>query len=243
MDYSTTPSALTDMWDKYNQVRVAGDKKTANKLLTDFIGSLKQQDEKDIELFVENICGLTFDTNDKIISTNGTEVSDSDIRIQHPLFKEIILPILKEQYKKGSAKHIKWIGQFEQFFYTDYATTQAFLKESNFTEYFEARHFFEKSYAIDANQKTLILLLNRMAKDINYYTHEVPRGVLVVPEVLTEELITFRKYWEQSDTKNNWKADLTAWDLISKHWSLYFADKDNYDNFEVYLTIHGIELD
>lgn len=94
MDDTTTHNKLTDIWDKYNQVRVAGDKKTANKLLVDYIDLLKQQDEEDIKIFVDNICSLTLNADNKIIYNNGTEVSDKDIRIQHPLFKEIILPIL-----------------------------------------------------------------------------------------------------------------------------------------------------
>jgi hypothetical protein len=44
MEDTTTHNKLTDIWDKYNQVRVAGDKKTANKLLGDYINLLKQQD-------------------------------------------------------------------------------------------------------------------------------------------------------------------------------------------------------
>jgi hypothetical protein len=243
MEDTTTHGKLTDIWDKYNQVRVAGDKKTANKLLVDCIGLLKQQDEKDINIFVDNICSLTLDLDDKIIYNNGTEVSDKDIRIQHSLFKEIILPILKDQYKKDSAKHIKWIGQLEQFFYSDNATTQAFLRELNIAGHFEARHFFEKSFAIDNNQKTLTLLLNRIAQDINYYTHEVPIGVLVDPDVLDKEVMTFRQYWQKCDTKNIWEDVLTEWELIAKHWTLYLATQDKYDNFENYLKTNGVKLD
>jgi hypothetical protein len=243
MDDTTTHSKLTDTWIKYNQVRVVGDKKTANKLLVDYIGLLKQQDEKVIKIFVDNICSLTLEADNKIIYNNGTEVSDKDIRIQHPLFKEIVLPILKDQYKKGSAKHIKWVGQLEQFFYSDNATTELFLKELNITCYFEARYFFEKSFAIDNNQKTLTLLLNRIAQDINYYTHEVPIGVLVDPDVLDKEIMTFRQYWQQCDTKNIWEAVLTEWELIAKHWTLYLATQDKYDSFENYLKANGIQLD
>ena len=243
MGDTTTQSKLTDIWDKYNQVRVAGDKKTANKLLLDYIDFLKQQDENDIKIFVDNICNLTLEADNKIISNNGTEVSDKDIRIQHPLFKEIVLPIIKDQYKRGSAKHIKWIGQLEQFFYSDNATTEAFLRELNITGNFEARHFFEKSFAIDNNQKTLSLLLNRIAQDINYYTHEVPIGVLVDPDVLDKELMTFRAYWQQSDTKNLWEALLNEWVLIAKHWKFFIEKRDQYDNFENYLRINGIQLD
>jgi len=243
MDDTTTHSKLTDIWEKYNQVRVAGDKKSANKLLVDYIGLLKKQDEKDIKIFVDNICSLTLDTDDKIIYNNGTEVSDKDVRIQHPLFKEIILPILKNQYKKGSAKHIKWIGQLEQFFYSDNAITNTFLKELNIVGHFETRHFFEKSFALDNNQKILNLLLNRIAQEINYYTHEVPIGVLVDPEVLDKELLIFRQYLQQSDTKNIWEVVLTEWELIAKHWTIYLATQDKYDNFQNYLTTNGIQLD
>jgi hypothetical protein len=243
MDDTTTHNKLTDIWEKYNQVRVAGDKKTANKLLVEYIDLLKQQDEKDIKIFVDNTCSLTLDLDDKIIYNNGTEVSDKDIRIQHPLFKEIILPILIDQYKEDSAKHIRWIGQLEQFFYSDNVTTNKFLKELNITGHFETRHFFEKSFALDNNQKTLNLLLNRIAQDINYYTHEVPIGVLVDPDVLDNELLIFRQYWQQSDTKKIWEVVLSEWELIAKHWKLYLATRDKYDNFENYLTTNGIQLD
>jgi hypothetical protein len=243
MEDTTTYDKLNNIWNKYNQVRVNGDKKTANKLLLDYIDLLKQQDEKDIKTFVDNICSLTLDIDNKIIYYNGIEVSNKDIRIQHPLFKEIILPILKEQYKKGSSKHIKWIGQFEQFFYSDKVTTYMFLKELDIIDPFESRYFFEKSFAIDNNQKTLTLLLNRMAQDINFYTHEVPIGVLVEPEVFEKELMVFRHYWQQSDTKNIWEVVLKEWELIAKHWTLYLANPGKYDNFENYLMINGINLD
>lgn len=239
---TTTQSKLNDSWTKYNQVRIAGDKKTANKLLLGYISLLKQQEEEEINIFIDNICSLTLDTEDKIISNNGTGVSEKDIRIQHPLFKEIILPRLKKQYINGSSKHIKWIGQLEQFFYADLVTTNTFLKELNITGYFETRHFFEKSFAIDNSQKTLKLLLHRIAQDINYYTHEVPTVVLIDPDVLDKELTTFREYWKQSDTKNIWEVVLAEWELIAKHWSLYFATQDKYDNFENYLNVNGIQL-
>ncbi|MFM8373717.1 MAG: hypothetical protein ACKOCO_15145, partial [Bacteroidota bacterium] len=90
MNDKTTNNILTDIWDKYNQVRVTGDKKSANKLLEDYIDLLKQQDEKDITTFVDNICSLTLDANPKIIANNGNEVSDKGTRIQHPLFKQYL---------------------------------------------------------------------------------------------------------------------------------------------------------
>ena len=243
MDNLKLPDNLTNTWEKYNQMRVAGVKKAANNLLLEYIDLLKQQDETVIKNFVDYICGLNFDADEKILLNIETEASPKDITIQHPLFKEIILPVLIDQYKKDSAKHIRWIGQFEQYFYSDNSTTLAFLKAVNIEGHFETRHFFEKSFSIDKNQMTIQLLLNRIAQDINYYIHEVPIGVLVYPEVLNNELLAFKKYWQQCDTKNIWNNILTHWELIAKHWTIYHENLENYDNFEHYLNTNGIQID
>ncbi len=243
MDNSKLPHDLNYTWKKYNQVRIAGDKKSANKLLVEFIASLKHQDETVIQNFVDNICGLTFETDEKISHNNEEEASPKNTTIQHPLFKEIILTVLIEQYTKNSAKHIRWIGQFEQYFLTDNATSLAFLKAVNIEGHFEARYFFEKSFSIDKNQLSIQLLLNKIAKDINYYIHEVPFGVLVEPEVLNNELLTFKKYWQQSDTMNIWNNILNQWELIAKHWTIYHANQENHDNFENYLKSNGFQVD
>lgn len=229
-------------WEKYNQLRIAGDKKSANNLLTTFIDLLKQQDEKIINDFVNEFCIAVLDNSHKIISTNGTEVSESALRIQHPLFKEIILPLLKTQYKSNSALHIKWIGQLEQFFYSDIPTTTSFLTELNIAGFFETRFFFERSFSIENNQSTLKLLLNRIAQDINFYLHELPDCVLAEPDVLDQELNTFSKYLQQSNAKTLYDKELLAWELIAKHWRIFNQDKEKYQNFEAYLNSNSIQI-
>ena len=233
---------LTEIWDRYNQTRLTGDKRTANKILGDYIILLKKQEEKEIEEFVDKICTLTLEIDNKIISNNGTATAEKDTRIQHPLFKEIILPVLTRQYQKGSAKHIKWIGQLEQFFYTDHSTTVSFLKDLNISKYFYARDFFLKSFAIVPHQKTLVLLLNRIAKDINYCLHEVPTVVLATPEVLESELAIFREYLHQCDNKEIWADSLNEWEFIAKHWTAYHKAQEEFIDFEDYLSINGVRL-
>lgn len=186
---------MKDKWIKYNELRIAGDKKSANQLLAEFIITLKQQDKSTIENFVDQICSLTLEIDKQVLANNGTEVSNNSTRIQHPLFKEIILPVLTEKFLKNSPKHIKWIGQLEQFFYSDYSLTTNFLNQLSVEGFFETRYFFEKSFLLENKQDTLTLLLNRIAQDIDYYTHEVPSGVIVEPEVLDQELTYFTKYW------------------------------------------------
>jgi hypothetical protein len=232
---------MTDLWNKYNQTRLAGDKKTANKLLQEIIDILRQKDQKFVTDFTDNLCKRTLNLN-KVLSNNGTEVSNNIDRIQHPLFKEIILPILADKYLNDSPLHIKWIGQFEQFFYSDYKMTQQFLKQINIDGYFSTTYFFEKSFAIDNNQDTLNLLLRRTAQDIEFNLHELPFTVLAEPNTLNSILNYFENYWNKSNNKEKWKLQLTEWQNIAKHWTKYFAEKEKYSNFMEYQEQQKIEL-
>ncbi len=104
---------LNKKWSNYNQTRLKGNKKLANKLLSIFIKSILIYDECIIEDFVYQICSAVL--KDEIISNNGADVSNAKIRIQHPLFKEVILPVLIKEYKKNNPLYIRWIAQFEFF--------------------------------------------------------------------------------------------------------------------------------
>ena len=61
---------MTDLWEKYNKTRLAGDKKNATKILLNFIDLLKQKDKKFIEDFADDLCEKSLDI-DGILSNNG----------------------------------------------------------------------------------------------------------------------------------------------------------------------------
>lgn len=149
---------LTELWKRYNEVRMAGDKMRANGLLQDIISYLKTQDKTFSTAFVDSLCKRVLPATE-ILDNNGTAVSANPERIQHPLFKSIILPVLADGYLKGNALYIKWIAQFEQFFFSDNEMTQAFLQQLNIEGFFSASFFLEKSLSIDQNQETSELLL------------------------------------------------------------------------------------
>lgn len=232
---------MTELWDKYNKTRLAGDKKTATKLLLNFIDILKQKDKKFIQDFADDICMKALGTVG-ILSNNGTEVSNNIDRIQHPLFKEIILPGLSAQYLDNSPLHIKWIGQFEQFFYSDKITTEKFLRQIEVDGYFSTIHFFKKSFAIDNDQDTLKLLLQRQEQDIGYLIHELPEVVLAEPDDFNFLLADFKDYWTKSNDKKKWERRLAEWEKIGTHWTIYVETRQNFKNFVDYQEQLHIEL-
>ncbi len=233
---------MTELWEEYNRTRIAGDKKTANKLLLNFIEFAKKQDERDIRAFVKDICYKTLETEQSFLPNNGEYVSNSTYRIQHPLFKELIVPVLAEQYLNNNAQYIKWIAQLEQFFYSDNELTKDFLKQINVEGDFSTFYFLEKSFHFEHSQDVLQLILERTAQDISYYLHELPMAVLVEPEVFNSELNTFKHYLAKQNKKETWLPLLTQWENIAKHWANYFSARDNYKNFIDYQQKNDINL-
>jgi hypothetical protein len=250
---------LNIKWLNYNQTRLGGDKKAANKILNSFINEFLKENAETIESFVYEICKLTLDIDD-ILSNNGTDVSISINRIQHPLFKKILLPVLVKKYNENDALYIRWIGQFEQFFYSDHRLTIQFLEDiddklrdavqfdkttNSYKDiecrYFETKYFFKKSYKIEPKQKTLNLLLKRLAQDIFYATHELPFGILREPNEFMEEIENFKFYFEKSNNQEKWKDTLHDWTFIGQHWKIFSKEKNKYENFDNYLNLNGIK--
>lgn len=232
---------MMDLWDQYNKTRLAGDKKKATKMLLNFIALLKEKDKGHIEDFANDLCKKALDI-DGILPNNGVKVSNDIDRIQHPIFKEIVLPILVEQYLEDSPMHIKWIGQLEQFFYSDKVTTENFLRQINVEGYFSTLHFLEKSFAIDPNQDTLSLLLKRQAQDIEYLVHELPWMVLTEPADFNLVLADFKDYLAKSEYKETWRTRLMEWENIAGHWAVYCARKTFYKDFIDYQEQNNIAL-
>lgn len=250
---------LNQKWTDYNQMRLAGNKKSANQLLNDFINSLLLQNEEVRESFVYEICNKVLKNN--ILDNNGTEVSEEEIRIQHPLFSKIIVPVLIKKHNENNPLYIRWIAQFEQFFYADNVLTTRFLKAINddyrkvsvfskehneyVTEkhqYFSTESFLKKSFAIEPNPTTLELLLKILAKKIDFQTHELPYIVLLDANEFEKEIEEFEFYWNKSTEKEKWSNALKYWQEISEHWKNYSIHKNDCTSFEEYLKRENTKI-
>lgn len=244
---------LNQKWIEYNKERLSGSKKSANHLLDIFIKSICAYEKDVIEDFVYEICSIVL--KDNILFNNGTDVSNAKIRIQHPLFQRVILPILTKKYKENDALYIRWLGQFEQFFYSDNRMTNMFLEEINdelrdavqFSSetnkyenikcrYFSTKYFLIKSFEIEPNQITLKLILDTLAKHIDYVTHELPFGLLEDAEIFIQRINEFKYYCKKFDDKNKWEKRIEEWSWASNHWKVFSKEKDKHKNFEEYLN-------
>ncbi|MDP8079969.1 hypothetical protein [Phocoenobacter skyensis] len=223
---------LNQKWSDYNNTRITGNRKKASELLNGFITTLLQNDEKVIENFVHQICSIVL-KNNTFVSTNSIEIASAEVRIQHPLFQKVLVPIFIKKYKENDPLYIKWIAQMEQFFYSDQRITYYFLeeiddklrdavqfsKETNQYEeikcrYFETDYFLKKSFELKADQEVLDLILKRMLKDIDYLTHELPYLLTDLDDFI-EIINEFKYFSEQSESKEKWKAQIEEWENIA----------------------------
>lgn len=244
---------LDKKWADYNKIRLTGNKKLANKSLDIFIKSILLYDKHVIEDFVYSICSTVL--GDEIISNNGVNVSNAKFRIQHPLFQKVILPVLIRNYKANDPLYIRWIAQFEQFFYSDSKTTHYFLEAINdelrdtaqFSaeinqyknvkcRYFSTEYFLKKSFELKPTQTTLNLIIKRLAQSIYYQTHELPSAVLADADSFIKEINQFKYYHERYNDQNKWKKQIQEWTDIANHWKIYSTEQDKFRDFEEYLT-------
>lgn len=228
-------NACKALWEHYNEIRQTGNRKQTNQALNEFIALLKQESEEEKHRFVDLLGNALLEKNPQIPSSNGAEISSQSLRIQPPLFKEIIVPVLIDGYRHNRAKQIKWIGQLEQFFHSDHEMAKLFLEAIEYPGNFEAPHFFEKSYMLDHQPDTLEMLLEKTRERISYCLHEIPYGVPVDPDELNEKLNIFEHYLAQSENKMVWQNVLQKWKQLARQWADYHQHKNMYDSFANYL--------
>lgn len=174
----TSEEDLINLWESYNSVRKRGNKKVGNILLQQLIDKILNSEIKIQRNFAFIVCDSILSQSCEVLSNNGEDVSSKDYRIQFPLFKSIITPFLIEGYQKNDPKIICWIGQFEQFFYSDQQLTNDFILMIGLESHFDAIHYFRRSFYLNQNTKALILLSESITSRLNFVFHEWPFGIL-----------------------------------------------------------------
>lgn len=248
-----TNNSLNTIWKSYNDSRISGDKRKAKSTLNIFLKEILKEDDDFIEGFVESLCESVLE-NDIFPSKHDSTVRD--YKIQTPLFNQLIVPVFNRKYKINDALYIRWIAQFEQFFYSNQNLTNQFLiaiddelktaiKFNDETQdyhdvkirYFDAESFLKKSFYIDPNQITLRLLLMKKANKIRSALQEFPQLVLLDPHIFISELNNFEQFLMLFDEKENWESDFEYWNIIVNHWDQYNNQNNiESDSFESYLN-------
>ncbi len=216
-----------NIWDSYLDLKAKGIKSKAKIILQDFISSVKKNPSKSIDSIAIELDNLN---------------KNHEIEFQFPLFKEIILPTLIKFAKQNKPKFHKMIAENQKYFQSNKGLAEYINKEFGINEiFFESNIFLEKELSINpTDSKTAELLINNIAKDLDYAIHEMPDyGLIYDIESFSLSINKLNDLIFKYDLNNTkWKIRLNLLNTICRTWSDYLK-QESIPNYKQYLEALG----
>ena len=155
-------------------------------------------------------------------------------------------PVCKKQTMITLFSFNRRLAQFDQMFHSSNSLFKAFKEKTQYTkEHFEPADFYEKELEIDPGDQVAVNgILERIAWQLNYSIHELPEYELTGEfEHFESELQQFKRYLNQSNTKDKWKKRLETWDFVQDTWKDYIANLSKYESYMDYLRANHLSMD
>jgi hypothetical protein len=230
LEHLLDPTSRT-LWAEYCALETKGMRKLGLQRLEQFITNFQQRPFAEQQLWVEALCSNKLGKAERLAGNYHVHTHDYPV-IRHPLFRKIILPVLKIGVAQNDARSYRWIAQFEQYFYADqHATAQLGL------EVFDTRFFLRRALQLNPDDSiTVELLLHEYARRFDYYVHEVPFGILVQPAIFQTELAEFQELLDCYRLTERWHAALVKWTTLNADWDNYLNHRTEYTGFQHYLS-------
>lgn len=232
---------LQQVWDKYQSTRLRGVKKEAGKLLQSFINAIQLKEEKVTEEFVREICSTLLSVS-KSPSRHSSEEHESSLKIQFPLFEQLILGELKKFYLTNDAEGIRWIAQLNQFFISRTSLTSEFLQSINVefsVPLIDQQFFLRKSLELEHSPITLELIIDDLARKLNFATHHLSEGFLLPSDHFNKLYQELTHYVGQSEIEHDWREYLNYIQEINTAWKSYEKEKEGEMSFQEYCLHNG----
>lgn len=146
----------SEHYQNFLRFQSLGQKNKATKSLRDFISSFESIEEIDNWVWA-NLADLS---------------SNSNARVRHEIFHELIYPVLKSGYNKGDFTSTLWLAKLIQNVYQMAKIHEELVGVSEM-ELLRKCHTLEPE-----NNEVRLLLLECIVKVLQYSEHEWPRGIL-----------------------------------------------------------------
>jgi hypothetical protein len=213
------------LWTAYQEYELHGLKKEAKKSLDLFINSLKEYSEEQMDSIVLSLC---------------EQRENSDLKIKHNLFEQIIYPNLVKNAKRNLTDYYRLLATFEQYFHSSNKLATDAHSELNLTEnYISAIELLELELRNNQNTKAAKLLVNKFGWHLDYALHELPVGLLYEPPMIEDFCDRIERLI------NEYAVETAKWDLrlnfvrtVLSEWKAYIHEQVNSDFYE-YLNAKG----
>lgn len=209
------------LWTGHLEKNLAGLKKESKDLLNQFISCVNKYDSVARDEIVLAICNT---------------LRSEDVKINHVLFKQIILPNLLDNCVKGIPDYLRLLASFEQSIYSDNRLNKVISDRLELTEaYFDTVQVLELELKLGINLEAGKMLINKLAQQLDYALHELPIGLLSEVELMESLLERMTHLLEEYNLKNSkWDTRIMFIKSAVDEWKIYL-EAGRYPNFEEHL--------
>ena len=153
-----------------------------------------------------------------------------DTWIRYPLFSRIVLPELRNGYTQGLPHHARWIGQLR---HRIYVAKQACFQELGLSP----NDFLREALRMDPTDSAARReLISNLAEQLDYFVHEVPRGVLANSQYFRARLDEFWQLVTDEGLTERYEEAYRYWQLHCDAWEGYLSHRAQFTNYADYLA-------
>lgn len=211
-----------ELWQLYLEKLRLGLKKEANQLLNDFISALENYSEVNLDQIVLALC----------------EHRKSDnLPVNHLLFKEIIYTNLIQNSLQLKPDYHYLLATFEQHIYSDQRLNKDISAMLNLDEkWFDSLEVLERELHIGLHLKAAKLLINKLARQLDYALHELPIGLLYEEKYINKLLRRMEELLGEYNLMDaSWQERIRFVKTVLVCWK-DFGSSSGFQNFEDYLV-------
>lgn len=218
---------LNNLWVSYQEKKEVGLKKEANKLLNKVVDELRRKDDKLKTDFVKDLLGKVYD--------EGT-----GFELQYPLLKQIIFPVLVNEFKKKSMPDVRWLCQIPYIDVESSLEIDRLVNNSNTRE-----ELLLLALDLDKGDKIAQeLLLKYYINYLDFSIHEIPDGLLCTVEegldVISKAYRLIDKYNFDAHKIHEVNELLEFCKILITEWK-NFRSQSEISNFDSWCDEHNFD--
>jgi hypothetical protein len=165
--------------------------------------------------------------------THLDEDEDVDLRRPYPLLAHLIIPELRRGYEAGEPSYARWLARLYRSSIVHPRKLTELLARPNLT----SKNLLREALRADPTDRHATQwLITELAGAFDYYTHEVPSGVLANPSSFREELDEFEGLAARLGLTDRYAAKLRLWRFHCERWAYYLQHRSEFVNYADYLS-------
>jgi hypothetical protein len=208
------------LWRDYLSNSARGLRDRALQILKVFVSQVQAYPAQERQAWVDAWCRAYLD-------------EETELSLRYPLFAHVIGPELRRGYEVGEPNYARWLARISQTGVVHPQRLAEMLGRPNIS----TQDLLRDALRVDpTDRRAARWLAKDMARAFEYYTHEVPLGVLADPASFRQELDEFERLVAGQGLADRYAVALRHWRFHCEGWADYLRRRSEFVNYADYLS-------